>query len=96
MFGQGKKIISFGLGSLNKKWCIKNGLIPINKFGYPGKFKNNGFCWSNISDEPKINRLLSNIISMKQSEFDRKIKVIKKKLCFMILKTQNLKNYYVV
>ena len=79
---KGKKIISFGLGSLNKKWCIKNGFIPINKFGYPGKFKNDGFCWSNTSDEPKINRLLNNIISMKQSEFNRKIKVIKKKIMF--------------
>ena len=79
---KGKKIISFGLGSLKKKWCIKNGLIPINKFGYPGKFKNEGFCWSNISNEQKINNLLGNIISMKQSHFNRKIKVIKKKIMF--------------
>ncbi len=79
---KGKKIISFGLGSLKKNWCIKNGFQPINKFGYPEIFQDEGFCWSNSSNEQKINKLLKNIINMNQSTFNKKIKMIKKKITF--------------
>ena len=77
---KGKKIISFGLGSLDKNWCIKNGFNPINKFGYPAKFNDNGFCWSNKSSEKDINNLLKSILSMRQSTFDKKIKNIREKI----------------
>ena len=77
---KGKKIISFGLGSLNKNWCIKNGFNPINKFGYPAKFNDNGFCWSNKSSKKDINNLLKSILSMRQSTFDKKVKNIREKI----------------
>jgi surface carbohydrate biosynthesis protein len=77
---KGKKIISFGLGSLDKKWCIQNGFQPINKFGYPAKFNDNGFCWSNKSSEKDINVLLKNILFMKQSTFNKKIKKLKERI----------------
>lgn len=79
---RGKKIISFGLGSLNKKWCIKNGFNPINKFGFPAKFKNNGFCWSNKSAEKNIDNLLKTILSMRQTDFNKKIKIAREKIMF--------------
>jgi surface carbohydrate biosynthesis protein len=80
---RGKKVISFGLGSLKKNWCIRNGFEPINKFGYPNKFKDDGFFWSNASSEKKINKLLRNILRMKQSTFNKKINTIKDKIiCF--------------
>jgi surface carbohydrate biosynthesis protein len=79
---KGKKVISFGLGSLNRSWCVKNGFPVINKFGYPNKFPNEGFFWSNSSSEQKINKLLQDIMSMSQSTFNKKIKIIKKKIMF--------------
>lgn len=79
---KGKKIVSLNLGSLNKKWCLKNSFTPINKFGYPGNFRNEGFCWSNSCDEKRVNELLSNILNMKQSTFNKKIKKIKNKIMF--------------
>lgn len=80
--GRGKKIISLTLGSLKKQWCINNDFNPIHKFGYPGRFNNDGFCWSNTSSEKKINQLLKNILSMNQSTFDKKINKAKKKIMF--------------
>ncbi len=79
---RGKKIISFGLGSLKKKWCIDNGFNPIHKFGYPNIFKNEGFCWSNTSSKKRIDELLKNILSMKQSAFKKKINKNKKSIMF--------------
>jgi len=80
---RGKKVISFGLGSLKKNWCIQNGFQPINKFGYPNKFKDDGIFWSNASSEEKINKLLKNILCMKQSTFNKKTNMIKDKIiCF--------------
>ncbi len=86
---RGKKVISFALGSLKKKWCIKNNFQPINKFGYPNEFRNEGFCWSNSCSEKRINKLLKNIIFMKQSKFNQKIKATKKKI--MSFDTKNTK-----
>ena len=72
------KIISFCLGSLKRNWCKKNNFLPINKFGHPLKLEDEGFCWSNRCSEKKVNNLLENIISMKQTKFNKKIKIIKK------------------
>lgn len=80
---RGKKVIVLGLGSLKKNWCIRNGIVPINKFGYPNKLKNDGFFWSNTCSEERINKLLKNILSMKQPNFNKKVKNIKDKIiCF--------------
>ena len=88
---KGKKVISFALGSLKKKWCIKNNILPLNKFGYPYKFKNEGFCWSNSSSEKKVNKLLKNIIFMNQSLFNKKIKNFKNKTMFFDPKNSKFK-----
>ncbi len=79
---KGKKIISLSLGSLKKNWCLKNNFTPINKFGYPYKIKNEGFCWSNSCSEKKVIKLLKNILHMKQSSFNRNIKAYKNKIMF--------------
>jgi len=88
---KGKKIISFALGSLKKDWCIKNNILPLNKFGYPYELKNEGFCWSNSCSEKKVNKLLKNIIFMKQSLFNKKIKNFKNKIMFFDPKNSKFK-----
>lgn len=89
---KGKKIIALSLGSLKKNWCLKNNFTPINKFGYPFKLKDEGFCWSNISSEQKVYKLLKSIIYMKQSTFNKKIKIIKKNIMHLDPKNTKFKN----
>ncbi len=88
---RGKKVISLCLGSLKRSWCKKNNFLPINKFGHPLKLEDEGFCWSNRCSEKKINDLLKNIISMKQTKFNKKIKNYKKKIMPLDLENSKFK-----
>ena len=87
-----KKIIIISIALMTLSSCIGTKMLKfegktksemLNKFGYPNKFPNEGFFWSNSSSEQKINKLLKNILCMKQSTFNKKTNMIKDKImCF--------------
>ena len=73
----GKKIVSIPFGCKNKKWCKKNNIRYLEKFGYPKKFKDKGFFWSNKFDNKILYALLDRVIEVNNSKWKKIFKINK-------------------
>ena len=73
----GKKIVSIPFGCNNKKWCKKNNIRYLEKFGYPGKFKNQGFFWSNQFNKNILYKLLDRVIAVTHFRWKEILKINK-------------------
>jgi surface carbohydrate biosynthesis protein len=81
-FGLGKKIAALPLGSTSKKWRKANNVLFVEKFGYPGFFKNRGFFWSNTINKYILYKII-----------DRVLKASRQKWYYQLKKNSNLITY---
>jgi surface carbohydrate biosynthesis protein len=73
-FGLGKKIVAFPLGSTSKKWRQANNVLFLEKFGYPGSFKNKGFFWSNKINKYILYKITDRVLKANRKEWDYQLK----------------------
>ena len=73
-FGLGKKIVAFPLGSTSKKWREANNVLFLEKFGYPGSFKNQGFFWSNKINKNILYKITDRVLKANRKEWDYQLK----------------------
>jgi len=73
-FGLGKKIVAFPLGSTSKKWREANNVLFLEKFGYPGSFKNKGFFWSNKINKYILYKITDRVLKANRKEWDYQLK----------------------
>ena len=69
--GIGEKAFAIPLGckpSHKKKFKIKK---RVDKFGFPLKLKEQGYCWSNEFDYSKVKNKILKLINLKKSEWNR-------------------------
>lgn len=86
-------VLALPLGSNSASWCKKNKIRKPEKFGYPKKLPENGFCWTNkfnkklvtkkilkIFQDQKISKKRQNLIIKDIMYYDYQNKKIKKLL----------------
>jgi surface carbohydrate biosynthesis protein len=73
-FGLGKKIAALPLGSTSKKWRKANNVLFIERFGYPGYFKNTGFFWSNTINGYILYKIIDRVLKASPQKWNYQLK----------------------
>jgi surface carbohydrate biosynthesis protein len=73
-FGLGKKIAALPLGSTSKKWRKANNVLFVERFGYPGFFKNRGFFWSNTINKYILYKIIDRVLKASRQKWDYQLK----------------------
>ena len=64
--GMGVSAIAIPIGCENFAWCKKHGIRKPERFGYPKKLPNYGFCWINKFNEKFVIKKILEIIKNKK------------------------------